>query len=78
MKNRIGKFYVPTRSLYKQQEDVMAIMGQCIIMRAESLGYADRMEYFAICEQFDEVEDGLLAPEYIWEIRGGEPVARKA
>ena len=63
---RRGAFSIPTQMIAGEPEVVKKIMGRCLIIRAEVMGIKDVIEYQAVCDDFDEVKEGELMPEYRW------------
>lgn len=61
---RRGRFQVGIHVINDAPEVVTQIMGQTIIVRAEAILAVDAIEYHAICEHFEELEDGMMVPEY--------------
>ena len=65
---RYGMFKIPNYMIDNYPDLVKRIMGECIIVRAESLYVSNVIEYYAISDWFDEVPEGYLANEYIANI----------
>ena len=63
--NRIGKFTISYLYLQTNKNDILTLMGNMIIVRAESLFHENVIEYIAYSELFDEIEQGLEIPSYI-------------
>ena len=61
---RFGRFYIYFDSIENDCEFVRQIMGEVIVLKTEVLFHMDSMEYVAISKHFDEVEDGIVIPEY--------------
>lgn len=69
-RNKIGSFII-TNSLIEDEsshEILMKLMGRMIIVRAEQIFARDGIEYTAISDYFDELENGDHAKRYIFEI----------
>lgn len=66
MDRRIGTFHIDVIFPDNDPAMVRNIMGQCIILRAESRMEYHAIEYTAICPQFDLLPDGYLPPRYEW------------
>lgn len=45
---------------------IKAILGQCVIVKAEWDYCAATIEYTAYCDKFEKLEDGLIPPVYVW------------
>ncbi len=57
---------------------VLAIMENCVVTRCEYRWDADFFDYIALSWQFRELEQGYMAPEYVWEKNGdGDWIARE-
>jgi hypothetical protein len=61
---RKGIFKIPMSVIKDNPKAVMAIMGKCVIVRAEYLYLLDAVEYHALCEEFKEVPKGCVIPRY--------------
>lgn len=59
-----GKFSVSMEIIRENPDFVMKLMGMCVIVRAERMFVNDSIEYIALSELFDEVEEGHQIPEY--------------
>lgn len=68
---RIGRFGISLTLAEREQELARAIMGKCIIVRCEMMYETNRLEYVAISDEFDEVPQGAMAPEYEVHISEG-------
>lgn len=64
---RLGVFRVPYEIIKEEPEFVRKVMGECIIVRAEYMYVYKAIEYQAISDRFDEIEEGQLLPVYIWK-----------
>jgi len=51
----------PDGEIFKQ---LVALMGQILVVQAQHCAYSDRIEYLGISPLFDVLEEGALAPEY--------------
>lgn len=65
---RLGKFSIDVEVMNDRPDVVKALMGQCIVLRAEHLLASNVVEYVAQCDEFDEAEPGLVVPTYNIEI----------
>jgi hypothetical protein len=68
---RLGKFYITGDYLDGFNPNVQQIMGQCVILRSEYMIHMDAIEYIAVSDKFDELEEGRKPPEYTWIIDEG-------
>jgi len=59
-----GKFSISMETIREDPDFVMRLMGMCVIVRAERMFVNDSMEYIALSELFDEVEEEYQTPEY--------------
>ncbi len=66
MSNRFGRFNIPGDYVYDFPEAMLAVMSNCIIVRAEHNFASGMIEYTAVSEQFSEHEDGEEIPLYYW------------
>lgn len=66
IKKRTGSFQISHELLLKHPDIAMKIFAKCIIVRAESLFINNSIEYNAYSPLFDEVDDGVISPEYLW------------
>lgn len=69
-KRPIGQFKIDRDDIEENPEAVRAIMGTVIPIRAEMMFASNRIEYIALCDDFEEIEDGTEPPWY--EIEGIE------
>jgi len=75
---RIGRFAISRELVERDQEIARKIMGRCIIVRCEMMYHADSLEYMAMSPDFDEIDQGMIAPEYEVHIsEGGERIEFK-
>ena len=75
---RLGKFWIRGDVIAESPSDVMKIMGQCVIIRAEHLYASDAIEYIAYSPQFATVKEGEIAPTYEWVCRDGNWTAKQS
>jgi len=69
---RLGQFDIPRSDILESPELVMAITGRMIIYRAEMMFHKDTMEYIAISDLFEEIEQGQCPPEYVMVVEKTE------
>jgi len=60
---RIGRFRITEAIIDANPKAVRKLMGGVIVVRAEFM-YGSIFEYIAISPEFDEIAEGLIAPEY--------------
>lgn len=68
---RLGRFALSRMTVERDQETARAIMGRCIIVRCEMMYHMNAFEYIAMSPFFDEVTEGMMAPEYEVHISEG-------
>jgi len=66
--HRYGYFKIPDSEIDDNPSDVMAIMAQVIILRAEHSYISQDIGYQAFSPHFDPVPLGELTPEYSFVI----------
>ena len=65
MKNRrLGTFKISRYMIENNPKIVKRVMSECIIVRAELSYVMDAIEYTAISDWFDEVQEGHIPMEY--------------
>jgi hypothetical protein len=65
-KKKRGKFIISDEFLELAPQEMRLIMGQCIIVRCEHLFVEHAFLYHAYSDRFDEIEDGMIVPQYGW------------
>lgn len=66
MKNRrIGKFRISRDLIEDSPQAVRELMGRCIVIQAMYSFAIDDVEYIALCDDFDEIDEGDFPLEYI-------------
>ena len=69
LRKRVGRFRVDTEVIWSCNTGALfAIMGRCIIVKAEANYAGPYIEYLAYSADFEEIEEGLRAPMYEWQI----------
>lgn len=63
-KIRAGEFSIPKIMLKQNPEAVKEAMGKCIIFKAEEDWPLDSIRYFAISDEFSEIDYGQRANHY--------------
>lgn len=61
---RIGRFMLDLHEIERDPALCRAIMGKCIILRAECLWHRGYIEYEAICDDWPEIKIGDMIPTY--------------
>jgi hypothetical protein len=61
---KMGKFTVGREIIDDHADVVKSIMGTLIVVRAEFLFAEDSVEYVAVCDDFDEFNEGEVLPTY--------------
>lgn len=65
MGKRVGLIKITDDLIEENPNGVMKyLMSQIIVIRAEHILWNRTVEYIALCEQFDEVGEGEVLPEY--------------
>lgn len=66
---RIGKFSINRHTLDECPEVARAVLRDVIVLRAEAMWDANRIEYVGVHPSFAVKPDGEIAPEYTAEIK---------
>ena len=64
MNRRIGRFAMSRQLVERDPETARAVMGRVIVVRCEMMYMYNTLEYMALSPDFDEVPEGMIAPEY--------------
>ena len=64
IKNRVGRFFIPTAAVEDNAENVQRIMCECIVIRCEHMYHSDGFLYCALSSKFDPLESGAGVPSY--------------
>ena len=64
---RIGRFHIDRHLIDNQPEDVLRLLRDILIVRAEMRYDRDAIEYVGISENFAPVPEGCITPEYYIE-----------
>ena len=73
---RWGKFSISSLLLEERIDEFKAILSGVVITRAECTYHNGRIEYVGICEDFDEISEGEIIPEYTAELKHEDGVVR--
>lgn len=65
---RRGRFTFEESWIKTEPRHLLAVMSQCIVVRAESLWAEDKIEYTALSKYFDPLGLGSEIPMYNWII----------
>lgn len=76
--HRIGKFRVSTYLIRHEPASALAVLENCIVVRAENSYETDAIEYVALSADFDPVPLYSLAPSYDAIISGGKREWRRS
>jgi len=63
-KRQFGKFTILAQLIRLDSDSVMEIMGKCIILKATYIQSTDCIEYLALSEMFEPLENDQPIPEY--------------
>jgi len=74
---KMGKFVISGALIENNPDDVMRLMGRMIVVRAEFIYGPNVVEYTAISDYFEEVEEGLVLPEYQFAFSGNDILPEK-
>ena len=61
--NRLGRIYLPT-DIVKHPFSYQLIFKDLIVLRANEDFARDKIGYIVACEEFDELKEGIMIPEY--------------
>lgn len=74
----MGRFFLPDEAINAAPFQVKQLMGKCIILSVDVRYDIRCLEYFAISDLFEHVEEGEEAPAYrVDKIGDGQYAARK-
>ena len=63
--NRLGRFQIAITDNAVKPEEIMQLMAQCIVLRAEMLYESQSIHYTAHSGMFDIVPTGQIIPMYV-------------
>lgn len=68
--NKLGHFKISMTMIRNPEchKELLKIMGNMVIVRAEQVFAGDCIEYTAISEYFEDVEVGTITPNYQFEV----------
>ena len=69
---RKGRLLIDHHFLNTWPEEVMLIMGRCVIIRAEFLYHTRCMEYYAFSPDFELLKEGEPVPSYTFRFKSGD------
>lgn len=72
MASRVGRFSINNLTIKCNPDEALAVLRDCIVVRAEMMHFADRVEYIAYCDLFEAVSAGDEIPTYLPELTKGE------
>ena len=61
---KLGTFTIHTDLIKEQSPYLYEFFGKMIVVKAESVFHMNHIEYTAISELFDDIDEGLTAPSY--------------
>lgn len=64
MNKRIGRFAISKQLIEHDPDTARAILGRCIVVRCEMIYAHDTLEYVALSQDFDEVSQREIVPQY--------------
>jgi len=65
---RLGRFSYPAELLEDHPpQELIDVMGKCVIVRAEHMYDTNQIEIVAYSAQFDIIPEGCVIPRYQWE-----------
>ena len=66
--NRWGRFSIPIDLMNDTTSIPLAILGKCLVTRAETMAHNDFIEYVAVSTEFDALKEGDVIPWYNWVV----------
>lgn len=66
---RVGVFSIDKRLVDTEPDTCMAVLSDCVVVRAEFLYHTGAIEYVAFHESFDPVEIGMMTPRYVAHVK---------
>jgi hypothetical protein len=64
LRGRVGRFSIDFHFLEYQPSRLLPLFAQIVVLDARARFSTNAIEYEALCEQFDRLEPGIMAPEY--------------
>lgn len=61
---RLGNFAFDLETINEHPDVVKGIMGSLIVLHADNSFAKAQVNYTAICDEFDEVKNGEVTPDY--------------
>lgn len=71
MSRQIGRFRIDNVYVQNDWRELLVLLADVVIIRAEHRFDMRAIEYVGFCERFEEVEDGAQVPEYELDIETG-------
>ena len=68
----LGKFTIPAPLIQRSPDLVKQIMGSCIVLDADFQVWSQNIEYVAMSDSFEKVDEGGVIPTYVATITGDE------
>jgi hypothetical protein len=72
LRKRRGTFEITRELIEDAPDEIQKVMGQTVIVRAESLFYNNSIQYHGYSSLFREVAEGEETPRYIFEATKNE------
>lgn len=69
---RYGRFYLSLGLIAQNPNAVMAIMGKVIVIKADMQQKHEEIQYTAISDMFEPIDEGQKIPEYVFEMHKDE------
>ena len=63
---RLGEFFINKSFLEDYPEQTMQVFKKCIIVQAQYDYASDAIKYVALCDEFQEIDRGMIPPVYRW------------
>jgi len=73
LKNRIGWFAFSVAVLEAVPDDIMFVLGKCVITKAEYVWHEKCIKYWGMSPLFDKLPEGNVPPMYTFEIKATAP-----
>jgi hypothetical protein len=71
-----GRFRISRHLIQRHPEDLMTILSGMVVIEASSKWEGDCIEYLALCERFEPLDEYIMAPFYHLNLRkDGEAVS---
>tara|TARA_R110000868_G_scaffold7251_1_gene39668 strand:- start:104 stop:376 length:273 start_codon:yes stop_codon:yes gene_type:complete len=61
---RLGRFFISSQILREQPESLRTLFAKMIVVEAQMRWERDSVEYLAMSDRFEPVEEGVMCPIY--------------